>query len=153
MYYFDAEGNVVYLFAPIVVQPLDAQVNTPLGLLLDVACGAAPVLEVRGNYAGMNTTTYKKGGQGEQKITIVVEQIGSTVNMKFQTPPGGQGKGVGTLVGAKVESVSLQSTAPECPGSYQASLSFVGDDMSWSYKGEDCGGPMEGHGTAKRTKE
>jgi len=48
--------------------------------------------------------------------------------------------------------MSLQSTAPDCPGSYDASFEFSGEAVSWSFKGQDCGGPMEGHGTAKRTK-
>jgi hypothetical protein len=51
-----------------------------------------------------------------------------------------------------VKSISLQSTTPNCSGSYEGSLKFAGDALSWNYKGEDCGGPMEGQGDAKRTK-
>jgi hypothetical protein len=46
----------------------------------------------------------------------------------------------------------LLSTTPGCPGSYEASIQFASDIATWSYKGQDCGGPMTGHGTAKRTK-
>jgi hypothetical protein len=70
----------------------------------------------------------------------------------FQSALGGQGKGSGTLTGDTVDSILLESTAPGCSGEYEASIKFAGDTVSWSYKGQDCGGPMEGHGTAKRTK-
>jgi hypothetical protein len=100
----------------------------------------------------MNDSTYDKGEKGEQKISITVEQNGSDVSISFETANGGQGKGTGTLTDTVVNSISLQSTTPGCAGSYQGSLKFAGDSMSWSYKGQDCGGAMEGHGTAKRTK-
>jgi len=99
----------------------------------------------------MSDATYDKGGRGEQKISVVVEQIGSTVNLSVQAAAGGQGKGSGTL-STTVGSIKLQSTAPDCPGSYEGSLKFTGDTLSWSYKGQDCGGPMQGRGTAKRMK-
>jgi hypothetical protein len=47
--------------------------GTPLAQLLGIACGA-PAPNIRGTYEGMNDATYKKGGQGEQKISITVEQ-------------------------------------------------------------------------------
>lgn len=150
--YFDRENNSAYLVAPFVVQPMDVQEESPFGLLLKVICGPA-IPNVGGKYEGVIDMTYKTGGQGEQKITITVEQLKSDVKMSFQTALGGQGNGAGTLTGSSVESISLQSTTPGCPGSYEGSLKFIGDTMSWSYKGQDCGGPMDGHGTAKRTKE
>ncbi len=153
MEYFDQENNLTYLAVPMpVVQPIDVKERSSYGSLLDVICGA-PVPNVGGKYEGMNDVTYKTGGQGVQQISITVEQIKSDVKVSYQTALGGQGKGAGTLAGARVESISLQSTAPECPGSYEASLKFADDIVIWSYKGQDCGGPMEGHGTAKRPKE
>jgi hypothetical protein len=125
--------------------------GSPFGELFDLTCGL-PVPDVGGKYEGMNDATYKKGGQGEQKISISVEQNGSNVSISFQTADGGQGKGTGTLTGTVVNSISLQSTAPGCAGSYEGSFNFAGDSMSWSFKGQDCGGPMEGHGTAKGTR-
>ena len=50
------------------------------------------------------------------------------MSISFQTVVGGQGKGTGTLTGTVVKSVTSRSTAPECPGSYDGSLKFVGDD-------------------------
>ena len=101
---------------------------------------------------GINDTTYENKAQGEQKISITVGQNGSDLSVSFETANGGQGKGNGTLTGSVVNSISLQSTTPGCSGSYEGSIEFAGDIMSWSYKGQDCGGPMEGHGTAKKTK-
>jgi hypothetical protein len=145
--YFDSENNLTYLAAPITAVPIDIKERTPLAQLLNIGCPG-----VGGTYEGTNEATYKNGGQGDQKISITVKQNGSDVSITFQTASGGQGSGAGTLTGSVVNSISLQSTAPECPGSYEGSLNFTGDTMSWSFKGQDCGGPMEGHGTAKRTK-
>lgn len=146
--YFDPVNHLIYLFAPIPLQPANVTEGSPADSLLNVACGA----NVGGTYEGMNNVSYKSVGQGEQKISIYIEQIGSDLNVSFQSVLGGQGKGTGKLTGSQVKSISLQSTAPECPGSYEASFEFAGDSVSWSYKGKDCGGPMEGHGTAKRVK-
>jgi hypothetical protein len=148
MEYYDAEGNRASLVVPIPLKPVDVIANSPFDSLLKIACGG----NVAGTYEGMNNTTYEKGGHGEQKISITVQQIGSAVNVRFQTASGGQGSGDGTITGAVVKSMRLQSTIPECPGTYDTSLKFSEETMSWSYKGRDCGGPMEGHGTAKRTK-
>ena len=113
-------------------------------------CGCEPGRH--GTYEGTNTSTYPNKGHGEQKISLVIEQMGSEVNVSFTTVGGGQGKGTGQLTGAVIEKFLLRSNAPDCPGSYEASIKFADDTASWSFKGEDCGGPMEGRGTAKRTK-
>jgi hypothetical protein len=142
---------LIYVIAPTSVQAVDVTEASPLTLLLNVVCTpSSPGVE--GTYKGANKSIYKKGGEAEQEITIHVIQSGDNVTISFQTPTGGQGKGEGNLSGDTVKSLTLQSTAPECPGSYKGSLKFEGDTMSWSYEGSDCGGSMEGSGTAKRTK-
>ncbi len=148
---YDADNNLNYVIAPISVQAVDVTEASPLTLLLDVVCSPSS-RGIGGTYIGTNKSTYKKGGEAEQEITIHVIQSGDKVRISFQTPTGGQGKGEGSLTGDTVKSLTLQSTAPECPGSYKGSLKFEGDTMSWSYDGSDCGGSMEGTGTAKRTK-
>jgi hypothetical protein len=147
--YFDSENNLVYLNVAKDIQPGDVKQNSPFGVLLNMFCGVQ-ARSVAGIYEGMNDATYQKGGQGEQKITITVAQAGSKVNVSFQTASGGQGEGAGTLTGTELDSISLQSTAPGCPGSYEATFKFDGDAISWSFKGQDCGGAMDGHGTAAR---
>lgn len=131
---------------------LDPKDGSPFARLLNLVCGD-PAASLAGTYEGLITLTYKKGGEGEQKISIMVEQIGRDLKVNYKTASGGQGKGVGTLAGGgSSDAISLQSTAPECPGSYEASLKFAEDTLTLSYKGEDCGGAVEGHGTTKRTK-
>jgi hypothetical protein len=147
--YFDAEGNLVYLAVPMPApSPLNATPGSNFDLLLNVHCGT----KVQGTYEGTNSATYGNGGHGEQQISFVVEQTGTQVNVNFHSPNGSQGKGTGTLAGNSIEMMSLQSTTPDCPGSYEASLKFNGENVSWSYKGQDCGGPITGHGTAKKTR-
>jgi hypothetical protein len=148
---FDSEGNIVYVNAPLVVEPIEPKEGSPFAQLLTMTCGA-PVPSVGGIYEGVNKSTQKIGGQGEQRISIVVEQIGSELKVTFQTGLGEQGKGKGTLAGSRVHSMSLQSATTGCPASYDASLEFAGDTVSWSFKGQDCNGPMEGNGTANRKK-
>jgi TIR domain len=150
--YADQQGNLAYLSVPVGgPAPLTVTEGSIFGNLLDLVCGT-PVPDVRGSYEGINNVTYKTGAQGEQKIVITIEQSGSDLKVNFQTASGGQGKGDGKLAGSTVDSISLQSTAPDCPGSYKASFTFADETVSWSFQGQDCGGPTEGHGTAKRTK-
>jgi len=147
--YYDKDEHLVYLSTALSVQPLDIKSGSIFGSLLDVVCSAATPSQA-GYYEGINNTTYEKGGQSEQKITISVQQIGGDLKVRFQTAVGGQGEGMGTLSGNRIESISLHSTVPECPGSYDGSLSFAENSVTWSYKGQDCAGPMKGHGTAKK---
>ena len=98
----------------------------------------------------MNYATYEAAAaNGEQKISIEIEQTGSSVTVSFRAPPAGEGKGTGTFSENRVDGITLQSTAPQCPGSYDASFQFANESLSWTFKGHDCGGQMEGHGTAK----
>jgi len=146
--YLDQESNLLWLAVPTPLQPIDVKDGTIFGMLLNLTCGA----QVAGTYEGTNNVTYEKGEHGEQKISVIVEQAKDTVNVSFQTADGGQGKGSGALTGTTVDPIKLQSTNPACPGTYQGSLKFANDTISWSYKGEDCGGPMQGQGTAKKAK-
>jgi hypothetical protein len=152
--YYDSDGDLNYLFAPQPVEPNNIPDNSPFALLHRVVCGASvpTVVQVHGTYEGRNTTTYEKGGEGEQRISIIVNQTGEDVNVNFEGASGSTGKGTGKLAGGAIESMSLQNTTPGCPGAYDASLKFEKDAVTWSYKGQDCGGPMNGHGDAKRVK-
>ena len=111
------------------------------------------MLGVAGTYEGIDRTTYGNRVQGEQKIALIVDQTGDEVSVSFRTPLGEYGKGKGKLNGARIEPMSLQSASnPACTGSYETSVEFAGDTAKWSFKGKDCNGEMEGHGTATRTR-
>jgi len=147
--YYDRDDNLAYLATSSPIQPMDVSRGSIFDLLLSVACGA-PVFSVAGNYDGMNYISYGEKGQAEQKVLVTIQQNGSDLKVSFQTPDGASGEGTAKLTGNQAESISLQSTTPSCPGSYDGSLSFTDNSLSWSYKGEDCGGPMQGHGTAPK---
>jgi hypothetical protein len=149
--YFDQESNLEYLAPLLSVPPVDVKDGSPFSFLLNVVCGDS-VPNVAGKYEGTYSATYENGGQGEQQISIIVEQTASEVSVSFETAIRSIGNGAGKLVGTTIDSLSLQSTTPGCPGSYEASIKFTGNSASWSFTGQDCGGPMQGHGTAKRTK-
>jgi hypothetical protein len=139
----DAENNLIYLGA--IPQEFDVKAN-PFASLFAAACEG----QVSGTYVGTNELTTAKGGEGAQKISVVVVQSQNNLNVTFKTASGGQGDGTGTLTGNKVSSLSLKNTTPECPGSYDASLEFSGETVKWAYQGKDCNGPVTGHGTATR---
>jgi hypothetical protein len=149
--YFDADNNLVSLVAPLPAPTLDIKEGTPLDLLFSKVCNTTSKY-VAGNYEGTNYATYKiAGAEGDQKIAISVEQSGNQLKVSFQSPNGAQGKGTGIIEGDAVKTILLKSSAPNCSGSYEGTLEFKDDgSMNWSYKGQDCSGPVEGHGTAKK---
>jgi hypothetical protein len=150
--YFDSEGNWLFVSVPTFEEPFNPAPGSAFAHLLTIACGA-DVANVAGTYSGVNRTIYQHGTQGEQQIALIVEQKGDEISVTFRTALGVYGKGTGKLKGTRIDSMPLQSAeAVECGGSYQASVEFAGDAAKWSFRGKDCAGAMEGHGTATRTK-
>ena len=149
--YYDADDNLIYLNLQFPPQPLDVVKGSIIDAVVGIACGAS-ALNVTGNYEGMNYISYRNRAQAEQKVSITIQQNGSDLKVSFQTPNGGSGEGIGKLTGNRIEWISLHSTAPSCPGSYNGSMSFADNSLTWFYKGEDCGGAMEGHGTAPKVQ-
>ena len=147
--YYDGNDKLIYLMPATPVAPLDVKDGSILHMLRDVVCRASG-LNVAGTYEGTNNASYDNKLQADQKISIAIQQKGSDLKVSFQTATGGQGEGVGKLTGNRVEAISLRSTTPDCPGAYQGSLTFAENSIGWSYKGQDCGGSMEGRGTAKK---
>jgi hypothetical protein len=145
--YLDKDNNLQYLGAPDPVPALTFVSGSPLSQLLDVMCGPL----VGGKYEGTNYASYNAGGELEQKIIINVDQTGKDLKVRFAASPNGRGEGIGTLSNGRVDRMTLKSTEPQCSGSYDASFSFQNETVSWTFKGKDCGGAMEGHGTAKKT--
>jgi hypothetical protein len=148
--YFDAMGYLMDLAAAVPSPQIDVKAN-PFVTLLKIGCaGSAPL--VGGTYEGTDEGSYGTKGNIDEKISIMVAQTGNVVNVTFQTAAGGEGKGTGTLADdGTVKSISMLSTTSDCPGSYVASLKFNADTLSWSYDGQNCSGPIKGHGTAQRS--
>jgi hypothetical protein len=151
--YFDAGNNLVSVTAPLPVPTVDITEGSPLVILFSKVCNNINSKNFAGKYEGMNHTTYKTGAEGDQRISIDIEQTGNQLKLSFQTANGGQGEGTGVLEGNAVKTIVLKSSAPNCPGSYEGPLEFNDDgSMNWSFKGQDCGGQIEGYGTAKKGK-
>ena len=47
-----------------------------------------------GNYEGVNNSKYENGGQLEQKIAISIQQNGSDLKLRFQSPNGARARQV-----------------------------------------------------------
>jgi hypothetical protein len=146
--YYDSKNNLLYAMALFTVEPIVATPTSLYEKLIDIVCGP----KVQGTYEGTNRVTTAKGAVGEYKVSVVVEQVDSAVSLSFATAAGHFGNGTGQLKGSVVDPMSLQSTTPGCPGSFLGSLKFEDGTLSWTLKGEDCGGPLEAKGIAKRTK-
>ena len=150
--YYDNDDYLVYLSAQTPGgRIMDASDETIFGSLLKVICESS--FNVAGNYEGMNYISYGKTGQAEQKVSVTIQQNGSDLKVSFRTPDGASGEGTGKLTANRAELVSLRSTTPGCPGTYDGSMSFADNSLSWSYTGKDCGGSMEGHGTAPKVTQ
>jgi hypothetical protein len=143
---FDAQKHLVYLNLGGANSPVDVQAGSPLSSLRSIVCGAARAI-LSASYQGTINVTCK-GAKSEQQITLRIERSGNELRVSYDTGVGGQGKGVGVLNNEGTEStMSLESTVATCPGSYDASFKFADDSLSFSFKGRDCGGPLEGDGT------
>jgi hypothetical protein len=150
--YFDYSNNLEYLSIPMPVPIIIVNEGSPLSVLFYKLCGKT-IVNVSGKYEGKNYAADKSGGQTEEKIFIDIEQIDQQIAVRFKAANGAQGEGKGVLEGNKVKIILLNSTTPNCPGSYQASMEFnKNNSLNWAFKGQDCSGVIEGHGTAEKTK-
>jgi tetratricopeptide (TPR) repeat protein len=104
--------------------------------------------QIQGTYVGLNATSQLPG---EHQLSLTFRKSGTDVDVTYQSALGGRGRGTGRLAGDSIEGMKLTNEAPNCAGSYTASLVFSKDTVSWSYEGQDCGGPVKGHGVAKKT--
>jgi len=149
---FDSKGNLVYINASGAAgTTTDLRDGSAFWAAYQLICSGQRSGTTR-TYQGMIDVTYK-GAKSEQQITLTIDQNGNELKVNYNTGSGGQGKGTGALNSTGTESsMSLQSTLTSCPGSYEASFKFADDALSFSFKGQDCAGAMEGLGTAKRTK-
>jgi hypothetical protein len=107
------------------------------------------IVHIPGTYEGIDTISQVPG---EHRISLRFQQFGTKITATYGSSLGGYGRGIGTISDNGIGTMSLQSETEDCPGSYTASVRFSEDVVSWTYAGQDCGGPVHGRGTAKKTK-
>jgi hypothetical protein len=113
---------------------------------------AAFVEQIDGTYDGINEINDGSQVKGKAQFSLTFQQSGNDVTATYRSALGGQGRGSGTLNNNTINMMSLQSATPNCPGSYTASFKFERDNVSWTYTGQDCTGPVQGRGSAKKIK-
>jgi tetratricopeptide (TPR) repeat protein len=106
------------------------------------------VQQIEGTYDG--TITFSQV-TGEHQISLTFQQFGPEVTVTYRSALGGRGSGKGTIAGTVITAMPLRGE-PDCPGLYTASFQFSGDMVSWTYSGQDCLGPAQGRGIAKKLK-
>jgi tetratricopeptide (TPR) repeat protein len=106
------------------------------------------VEQIEGTYDGTFTISQVTG---EHQISLTFQQSGADVAVTYRSVLGGRGSGKSTIAGNVITAVPLRSE-PNCPGSFTASFKFFGDTVSFTYSGQDCNGPAQGRGIAKKLK-
>jgi CHAT domain-containing protein/tetratricopeptide (TPR) repeat protein len=104
------------------------------------------VEQIEGTYEGTLTINQVTG---EHRISLTFQQSGPDVTVAYRSALGGSGNGKGTIAGNVIAAVPLRSE-PNCPGLYTASFEFSADTVSWTFSGQDCNGPAQGRGIAKK---
>jgi CHAT domain-containing protein/Flp pilus assembly protein TadD len=102
--------------------------------------------QIEGTYDGTFTRSQPTG---EYQISLTFHQLGPEVTVTYRSVLGGSGSGKGIIAGSVITAVHLRSE-PSCPGLFTASFAFSGDTVSFSYSGQDCSGPAQGRGIAKK---
>ena len=106
------------------------------------------VEQIEGTYEGTFTINQVAG---EHQISLTFQQSGSEVTVTYRSALGGRGSGKSTIAGNIIATVPLRSE-PSCPGLFTASFKFSDDTVSFTYSGQDCNGPGQGRGIAKKLK-
>jgi CHAT domain-containing protein/Flp pilus assembly protein TadD len=106
------------------------------------------VEQIEGTYNGTFTINQVTG---EHQISLTFQQSGPEVTVTYRSVLGGRGSGKSTIAGNVITAVPLRSE-PNCPGFFTASFKFFGDTVSFTYSGQDCNGPAQGRGIAKKLK-
>jgi CHAT domain-containing protein/tetratricopeptide (TPR) repeat protein len=106
------------------------------------------VEQIEGTYEGTFTLSQVTG---EHQISLTFQQSGPEVIVTYRSVLGGRGIGKSTIAGNVITAVPLRSE-PNCPGLFTASFKFFGDTVSFTYSGQDCNGPAQGRGIAKKLK-
>ena len=137
-----------------------AKINSALAAVPDAnlatsslaAVKSVALEQIAGTYDGINEINQGHQVGTNVKFSLTIQQSGNDITATYRSALGASGRGSGTLSGNAIYMMSLQSETPNCPGSYIASFKFDGDAVSWHYTGQDCNGPIQGRGSATKTK-
>jgi tetratricopeptide (TPR) repeat protein len=130
------------------------KINSALAALPDanlavssIAAQKSVALEqIDGTYDGINEDSQTNG---KAQFSLTFQRSGNDVAATYRSALGAHGRGSGTINGNAIYMMPFQSETPNCPGSYIASFKFEGDNVIWTYTGQDCNGPAQGRGSAK----
>jgi hypothetical protein len=126
-----------------------AAIAASVTLLIGISPQArAQGLNVSGVWQGVN---YASKVPGPHKVVLTFNQSGPAVIGSFWVATGVYGVGQGQITGPNSMTMSWTNTSPSCQGNYQNSYVVSGNAMTWTFTGQDCLGPEQGKGAAKRT--
>jgi hypothetical protein len=126
-----------------------AVIAASVSLLVGIGPEArAQGFNVSGVWQGVNYTSQLPG---PHKVTLSLNQSGSSVSGSFWVATGVYGTGQGQITGPNTMTIYWTNATPSCPGNYQNSYIVSGNSMTWTFTGQDCLGPEQGKGNAKRT--
>jgi CHAT domain-containing protein len=147
--HFTSVALVVATVQVSLVSPLSAQTNFAHAAreVLD-SSPSETVEQIEGTYEGTFTINQVTG---EHQISLTFQQSGSEVTVTYRSALGGRGSGKSTIAGNSIATVPLRSE-PNCPGLFTALFKFSDDTVSFTYSGQDCNGPGQGRGIAKKLK-
>jgi hypothetical protein len=111
---------------------------------------ASSIEDISGSYEGTNTFE-SRGLKSDAQISLVIQLSGDKVTVTYKTATGATGSGTGAISTATMMTKIMLESHPSCPGSFATQFLFSPDAVSWVYTGQDCSGPQQGHGRAKKT--
>lgn len=109
-----------------------------------------PRLEVSASIAGTWNGTYRSTVVPPTGVTLVFQQLGSTVTGSYLSANGAQGVMWGTLQVNGAGDLQAVQTTPTCRGEFKMPVQVAGDRLTWKFIGHDCLGVEDGSGDASR---
>lgn len=106
--------------------------------------------EVSESIAGTWVGVYDSNEVGLTDVTLVFQQLGSTVTGTYLSANGAQGVMFGTLQAGGSGDLTAVQTTPTCKGQFQMPVTVEGDTLTWQFTGHDCLGAEDGNGKASR---
>jgi hypothetical protein len=111
---------------------------------------AAVELPFSGTWVG----TYSSNQSAGTKITLMIQQFGTTVTGTYLIPAmSAQGVLFGKVRADGSGGFDVDQKTPECPGHFAMEASIKGKQMTFTFKGSHCAGQENGSGKATKGPE